>query len=328
MPLLITQDDFRPLLEGTHFFAELFQVIRDSLLSQDQSDPGYLSWLAFPLGQEERRFNVNLLATSSQGTSIRVFPVSGGEIHPAQDGFFAFLIDNHDGRLQALLATDDLSPLRTSAPVGLACMHLARPRAETLAILGSGQQARYHLRAICPALPSLSHVRVFSPTAEHRQQYAAEMSVQTGIRVEAVKSAREAVEGADLVCIASAGRGPMLEAAWVRPGALLISITGQGLPPDLSTRVVVPALAGPVVRPSGWDPRPVMAATGGRDPSTIAATLVDVLRGTARARQHEDDIVLYEQRGSYSWDAALLRWAYNWALEHQVGTSFQLTSRQ
>lgn len=328
MPLLITQNDFRPLIEGPHFFTELFQVIQDSLLQQERSDPGYLSWLAFPLGQVERRFNINLLATSHHGTSIRVFPVSGGDIHPSQDGFFALLIDNQDGRLQALMATDDLSPLRTSAPVGLACMHLARQPAGTLAILGSGQQARYHLRAICPALPSLEHVRVFSPTTEHRQEYAAEMSAETGIYVEPVKSAREAIEGADIVCIAAAGRGPLLEAAWVRPGALLISITGQGLPPALPVRVVVPALEGPTVRPSGWDPRPVMATTGGRDPSTIAATLVEVMRGTAQARQHDNDIVLYEQRGSYAWDAALLRWAYNWALEHQAGTSFQLTSRQ
>jgi alanine dehydrogenase len=328
MPLLITQDDFRPLIEGPHFFEEVFQVIRDALLLQDRSSPGYLSWLAFPLGQEARRFNINLLATPGDGTSIRVFPVSGGDIHPAHDGFFAFLIDNQDGHLQALMATDDLSPLRTSAPVGLACIHLARPRATTLAILGSGQQARYHLLAICPALPSLEHVRVFSPTTGHRQQFAAEMSEQTGIHIEAVQSAQEAIEGADIVCLAAAGRGPLLESAWVRPGALLISITGQGLPPALSARVVVPALEGPAVRPSGWDPRPIMAVTGGRDPSTIAATLVDIMRGTAQARQHDDDIVLYEQRGSYSWDAALLRWAYNWALEHQIGTSFQLTSNQ
>lgn len=326
MPLLITQADFRPLFERNDFFAEVFHVIREALLQQEQDTLGYLSWLAFPLGQEERRFNINLLATPNDGTSIRVFPVSGGDIHPPHDGFFAFLIDNRDGRLQALMATDDLSPLRTSAPVGLACMHLARPRATTLAMLGSGVQARHHLSAIVPALPSLECVRVFSPTPEHRQKYAAEMSAQTGIRVEAVESTRAAVEGADIVCITAVGRGPALDAAWIQPGTLLISITGQGIPSDLAVRVVVPALAGPSVRPSGWDPRPVMASTGGRDPSTIAATLLDVLRGTVQARQHDNDIVLYEQRGSYAWDAALLRWAYNWALEHRAGTEFHLTS--
>ena len=326
MPLLLTQDDLQPLIEGSHFFDDVFQVIKDSLFQSQGSDLGHLSWLAFPLGQEERRFNVNLLATPADGTSLRIFPVSGGSIHPASDGYFALLIDNQDGRLQALLSTDDLSPLRTSAPVGLACAHLARAGATTLAVLGSGIQARYHLRAIAHAVPTLASVRVFSPTAEHRKQYATEMSAQIGLSVEAVTSTREAVEGADIVCITATGRGPLGDAAWIRPGALVITITGQGVPTDLIKRVVVPALAGPAVRPSGWDPRPVMASTGGRDPSTVAATLVDIMGGKASARLHDDDIIVYEQRGSYAWDAALLRWAYNWALEHQVGTRFSLTS--
>lgn len=326
MPLLLTQDDLRPLLESQTFFTDLFQVIRDALLQQQKSDLGYLSWLAFPLGEEERRFNINALATPNYGTSIRVFPVSGGAIHPPQNGFFALLIDNRDGQLQALVATDDLSPLRTSAPVGLASMYLARPGSTTLALLGSGQQARHHLHALAAAHTSLQKVRVFSPHEEHRQHFAATMGAQMGLCVEAVESVQKAVEGADIICLAADGKGPLLETTWVQPGALVISITGQGLPPHPGARVVVPALEGPEIRPSGWDPRSVMKTTGGRDSSTIATTLLEVMRGTAPARQQDSDILLYEQRGAYSWDAALLRWVYEWALEHGAGTRFQLTS--
>lgn len=325
MPLLITRDDFRPLFEGPHFYEEVFCVIREALLQQQSDTLGYLSWLAFPLGQEHRRFNVNVLATPNAGTSLRVFPVSGGDIHPAHNGYFSLLIDNQDGQLQALLATDDLSPLRTSAPVGLACSYLARPGAKAVAMLGSGIQARHHLSAIRHALPDLERVRIFSPTADHRQRYATEMQMQLLLPIEAVETAQQAVEGADIICITATGRGPAIDASWVRPGALVVSIAGQGVPPDLLTRVVVPALEGPVVRPSGWDPRPVMASTGGRDPSTVATTLLEIIRGTARARQHEDDVVLYEQRGSYAWDAALLRWAYDWACKHQAGSIFNLS---
>jgi len=326
MPLLLTQDDLRPLTERPQFFSEVFQVIRDALLRQQSDTLGHLSWLAFPLKEEGRRFNINALATPNDGTSIRIFPVSGGGPPPEKNGYFAILIDSEDGRLQALMATDDLSPLRTSAPVGLASSYLARSGATTLAMLGSGIQARYHLQAIRYGLPSLKTVKVFSPTEEHRSHYATAMSAKTGLDIIPVESTQAAVEGADIICIAANGRGPLLEASQVRPGALIISITGQGIPTDLKTRIVVPALEGPAVRPSGWDPRPVMASTGGRDRSTIATTLLDVMRGTEPARQHEDDIIVYEQRGSYSWDAALLKWAYNWACENHAGTSFELTS--
>ncbi|MBA2395939.1 MAG: ornithine cyclodeaminase family protein [Ktedonobacteraceae bacterium] len=326
MPLLLTQADLRPLVEDSRSFADIFRVIQDSLLQRQGDDLGYLSWLAFPLGQKERRFNTNVLTTPIDGTSVRIFPISGGDIHPAGDGYVALLIDNEDGHLQAIMATDDLSPLRTSAPVGLACTHLARPGATTLAMIGSGIQARYHLRAISHGVPTLQTVRVFSPTPEHRRQYATEMSRETRLDIEAVASAQKAVEHADIICIAANSRKPLMDANWVQPGALVVSITGQGLPHDLIKRVVVPAAAGPVVLPSGWDPRPIMKAGGGRDHLTIGATLADVIRETAPARLHADDIVVYEQRGSYAWDAALLRWAYNWALEHRVGTNFQLTS--
>lgn len=325
MPLLITQNDLRPLVQGPSFYEEVFEVIREALLRQQSNTLGYLSWLAFPSGEESRRFNINALATPVDGTSIRIFPVSGGAIHPSRDGYFALLIDNQDGHLQALMSTDDLSPLRTSAPVGLASMYLAPPATQTLALLGSGVQARHHVRAICHATSSLQLVRVFSPTIEHRTRFATEMSEETGLHIQAVADAREAVENADIVCVTANGRRPVLEAAWVRPGALVISITGQGFPSDLIGRVVVPSLEGPAIRPSGWDPRPVMGSTGGRDVSTIAATLLSIMQGNGQPRLHDDDIVLYEQRGAYSWDAALLRWAYNWAIEHGVGTHFHLT---
>lgn len=326
MPLLLTQDDLRPLTEGKSFFTDVFAVIRDALLQQQSNALGYMSWLAFPLGEVGRRFNINALSTSNNGTSIRIYPVSGGDIHPAENGYFALLIDNCDGRLLALLALDDLSPLRTSGPVGLASSYLARAGAGTLAMLGSGIQAQHHLHAIRHGVSSLERIRVFSPTVEHRHCYAAQMSAEAALRVEAVESAEEAVRGADIVCITANGRGPALDAAWVQAGALVISITGQGVPPNLMSRVIVPAREGPAVRPSGWDPRPVMSVNGGREPLTIATTLVDVMRGTAPARQSDDDIILYEQRGTFAWDAALLRWAYNWAVERGVGTTFQLTS--
>jgi ornithine cyclodeaminase/alanine dehydrogenase-like protein (mu-crystallin family) len=205
-------------------------------------------------------------------------------------------------------------------------MYLARQNATTLAMLGSGIQARYHLRAIRHALPFLKSIRVFSPTEGHRLRYAAEMSEQMGWAITAAGSAREAVNDADIVCITATGREPVIEASWLRPGALVISITGLGLPPDLVTRVVVPALAGPVVRPSGWDPQAVMTTMGDRDPSTVATTLAAVMRGEGQARLEAKDIVLYEQRGAYAWDALLLRWIYNWAVEHHAGTAFHLTS--
>jgi ornithine cyclodeaminase/alanine dehydrogenase-like protein (mu-crystallin family) len=154
------------------------------------------------------------------------------------------------------------------------------------------------------------------------------MSAETGLSVEAVESARLAVEGADIVTVTAASNKPVLETAWIRPGALLTNIAGRALPQDIyaCTRIVVPDLVGPVPRPSGWDPFP-MTLNGGLDPSTIVATLVDLLHNPdLHARQQEDEIVLYEQLGTFAWDGAMNRWLYTWAVENQAGTLFHISS--
>ena len=326
MPLLISQDDLQPLFTSAEFYPRLFDVIRDSLLQQRDDRPGDVSWLAFPTSQEQTRINTYLLSTPVEGTSIRIFPQRIGV--QARDSMFTLLFDEQDGHLLALMSLDNIGPLRTSAPVALATRELHPQGARILGLIGSGLQARYHLQGLRHAVPSLEQVRVFSPTAENRARFASEMTAQTGLAVEAVADARLAVADADIVTITAASNEPVLETAWIRPGALVTSISGRALPRDLygAARLVVPGLVGPISRPSGWDPFP-MAANGGRDPSTIAATLVDLLRNPgARVRRQEGEVVLYEQRGTFAWDGAMNRWLYNWAVEHQVGTPFHISS--
>jgi hypothetical protein len=74
MPLLLNQDDLRPLLTGENFYTDLFQVICDALLRQNDNEPGVVSWLAFPMAQEQQKINIHLMTTPVEGTSIRIFP--------------------------------------------------------------------------------------------------------------------------------------------------------------------------------------------------------------------------------------------------------------
>ncbi len=319
MALLLTQKDLQPLM-GT-FLEDTLHVMQEALVSSQSHMLGDISWLAFPLSQEKR---VNILALMSPqvGTMARVFPLSGNDAHT--DANIVLLLDQQDGHLLALLAGDDLDPFRTSAPVALACRYLAPPAAKTLAILGSGVQAHYHLRVIRPVLPSLEKVRVFSRTPENRQRYAQEMSVSQNIAVEAVDSVQQAVENADIICVTIPPTPPLLEQSWVSPGALITSILPRWAA-KLDVREIVPDRKGPEARPSRWDPHP-MGVNGGRDASTFSATLSEVIRGTVPARVHQNEIVYYEQLGTFAWDAALIHWAYQWAFEQHVGVQFHLSS--
>jgi thiomorpholine-carboxylate dehydrogenase len=106
-----------------------------------------------------------------------------------------------DGRL--------ITEMRTAAVSAVATQLLARPDAETLAILGSGVQAGSHLEAL-RLVRSFTEVRIWSP------RNAEAFARRHGAR--AAGSAEEAVRGADVVVVATTARTPVLLGDWLSPG--------------------------------------------------------------------------------------------------------------
>ena len=101
------------------------------------------------------------------------------------------VLDHATGALVALMDGRYITEARTAAVSAVSVKLLARPDARSLAIIGSGVQARSHLEAI-RHVRALTDVRVWSPTAQHREAFAAEMSTATGVPVRAMTSAAEA----------------------------------------------------------------------------------------------------------------------------------------
>lgn len=106
-----------------------------------------------------------------------------------------------DGRL--------ITEMRTAAVSAVATDILANPGASTLAILGSGVQARSHLKAI-QLVRELKDVRVWSP--RNAKAFAAEH------KITAAESAEAAVRGADIVVVATSSQTPVLFGKWLSPG--------------------------------------------------------------------------------------------------------------
>jgi ornithine cyclodeaminase/alanine dehydrogenase-like protein (mu-crystallin family) len=132
--------------------------------------------------------------------------------HPQHGAHFFFLLfEAETGRPLAQFEANYLGQIRTGAASGYATDVLAAPAASTLAIIGSGFQARSQLDAI-REVRKLSDVRVWSRNAAKRSEFAKD----TGAR--AVASAEDAVRGAEIVVTATNATEPVLEAAWVSPG--------------------------------------------------------------------------------------------------------------
>ena len=108
-----------------------------------------------------------------------------------------------DGRL--------ITEMRTAAVSAAVTKHLAAPDGRVLALLGSGVQAHAHCEALS-RVRRFDEVRVWSRTAAHAERFA---------RLHNAKAmpAADAVDGADVVVTATNALRPILEGAWLKPGA-------------------------------------------------------------------------------------------------------------
>jgi thiomorpholine-carboxylate dehydrogenase len=120
------------------------------------------------------------------------------------------LVDPQTGAPLAIMDGRLITEMRTAAVSAAATKLLAPADAKTLAILGSGVQARSHVEAL-RFVRQFEEIRVWSPTKKHAQEFAKEIY---GTAV----SAEEAVRGADVVVTATSSKTPVLKGAWLKPG--------------------------------------------------------------------------------------------------------------
>ena len=147
---------------------------------------------------------------------ITVFPGNHGTAYDSHQGA-VLLFEGGHGRLLAIMDATEITAIRTAAVSGVATQLLARRDAGDLAILGSGTQARTHLEAMLVARP-IRRVRVWSRTRERADTFATRESKRHGIGIEVASTAKDAVDGADLVCTTTSSGQPVLLGEWLKPG--------------------------------------------------------------------------------------------------------------
>lgn len=247
---------------------------------------------------------------------ITVFP--GNHAHGEETHLGSVLLFEAEmGRLLAILDAAAVTAIRTAAVSALATRHLAREDAGDLALLGSGIQARTHLAALREVRP-LRRVRVWSRHPESTRRFAAEESARHGLSVEAVLSAREAVEGADLICTVTAAREPVLEGSWLAPGAH-VNAVGACTPVtrELDSAAVLRARLFVDRRESALAEAgdlliPLRAGEVGED--HIAGELGEILVGRVPGRQSAGEITLFKSLGLAVEDLAAARAVWRRAL--------------
>jgi alanine dehydrogenase len=199
------------------------------------------------------------------------------------------LYDPHTGACRAFIDGTYITAIRTSAAAAVACDVLARADARTLAIVGGGVQGEHHLR-VFPLVREFDDIRVSSLFRADAERVAA---LHPHARV--VDDVRAAVEGADVVALATHAAQPVIDPAWIAPGTHVSSVGYR--PPDgeLPRELARERLF--VETREAFEPTPVgCAELQGLDPDRATA-LGAVLLGHAPGRTETTQITVYKAMG-------------------------------
>jgi ornithine cyclodeaminase/alanine dehydrogenase-like protein (mu-crystallin family) len=303
--IMIDQEEVRARLT----YEVCIPIVRDAMIAFSAGETRQLLRQIIPLA-DGRMFGVMPGALGERAAFgaklISVFPDNFAKGIQSHQGI-VLLFDPESGAPSCIAHAGEVTAIRTAAASAVATDALARPEASRLAILGYGEQAETHLRALRHVRP-IASVTVWGRSPDRAQAFAARMGEETSLPVVASPDARTAVAEADIVCTVSGAAEPILMGAWVRPGTHLNLVGSSRAGPtevdnDLVVRSRFVADSREGVLAQGAEFLNAKAA-GLIGDDHIVAEIGEVLAGRIEGRQSPDQITAYKSLGHIVQDLA------------------------
>jgi ornithine cyclodeaminase/alanine dehydrogenase-like protein (mu-crystallin family) len=260
---------------------------------------------------------------------VSLFPQNARTALPTHQALIA-VFDPETGSPAALLDGTEITAVRTGACSALSARLLAREDASVLAVLGTGVQARSHVRALVRVRP-IRELRVAGRDPAKARALAAEMARELGIAARGADSYREAVTGADIVCATTHAVEPVVRGPWLSPGTHVTSVGYNPKGRELDDETVATALVcvesrraalAPVPAGSNDLIEPIQAGVISED--HIHAELGELVLGTRPGRTSAEQITLYKSVGVAVQDATAATLVLAAAREKGAGREIQI----
>jgi len=306
--LVLSANDVAAVLEGLDLLGPLAEALMSYSAGAAQSPPraaatadsGWLGAMPAFLPQVALAAKV-----------ITVFPANPVQGLPSHQGVVA-LFDDDNGRPLCVMDARNTTASRTAAVSALSVRELARPGSRVLTVLGSGEQARAHLRLV-PTVRVFSEVRLGARNQRRAEALAAE---HPGCLV--ARSFEEAVRGADVVVCCTDSPEPVVQLSWLSRGCHLVSV-GMGREVDEFTLREGHLFA--EWRGAASAPPPAGALElQGMNPDAVTE-LGEVLAHVQPGRLSSAEITVFKSTGLGVEDAAVARVVYDAARGRGLGSA-------
>ena len=227
--LTMSESDVKDCIDLSELLDALESGFRDMELGRVQSPPRpeiIVPGKGFSLSMMSWRPGDNI--------AVKVVNVFDGNLELALPNHLAmiFLFDEQTGATKCVMDGTYITGVRTAASAVLSARLIARDDASVATVIGAGVQGREHLRLL-PLIRNLTHINVCSLHDEEAERLARQYPL-----ARPMSDTESAVRESDIVCLATHSATPVIEAAWVNPGAHVTSVgyfppDGE-LPPELA----------------------------------------------------------------------------------------------
>lgn len=284
-------------------------IVREAMIAFSGGETRQLLRSILPLG-EGRLFGVMPGAMGEGGPFgaklISVFADNFAKGVQSHQGLVV-LFDPDSGAPVCVLHAGEITAIRTAAASAVATDALARPDASRLAILGYGEQAWTHARAISK-VRALTSITVWGRSSARAEAFAAGIGAELEMPATAAADVQSAVADADVVCTVTGSAEPILRGAWVAPGTHVNVVGSSFAGPvevdnDLVTRsrFFVDSREGVLVQGAEFLNAKAAGLIGEEH---ILGEIGEVLAGRVEGRRTARDVTVYKSLGHVVQDLA------------------------
>ena len=189
--------------------------------------------------------------------------------------------------------------IRTAGVGGIAAKYLSKENCETIGFIGAGEQARMHFEIIKHVRPNIKKCYVSSKTDKTVLSFIETLSTKYS-DVEFINcenNFKKATIDADIIVTATSSQIQILQADWIKDGALYIHVGG------LEDSFDVPRKASKIVCDE-WDAVKhrtqtisLMYKSGELKDEGIYANIGDIVSGSKKGRENDHEFIYFNSVG-------------------------------
>jgi len=214
------------------------------------------------------------------------------------------LNDAETGAPLALMDGTSITSMRTAGHAAIGAKYLARPESRTVAVVGCGAEGGSFLSALS-TLFDIHEVRAVARSIESAERYATKYGAALNLRINPVRTPREAIEGADIICMCSSAAEPLVFDEWIAPGTHLAATRAFIDYDPKFSRSADKWVLGYRETDGQWLRKPPFSKIQDLSVDSVYADLVEIIAGRMPGRERADERTIMTHMGMGALDVAV-----------------------